>query len=91
MTTVGEQIRDNFEVVSTEHEIMTLNQLIQGADALIIIFVPFCYGEETNVSIETLVMDTNDRLGDFSDNDFRVVCITRLVFEASSLPRFQKK
>lgn len=88
---IGEQIRDNYEVVSSEHEITSLNQLIQGADALIIIFVPFCYGEETNVSIETLVMDTNDRLSDFSDNDFRVVCVTRLVLKVCLLPLNQER
>lgn len=76
---IGESVNETFEVVSTEHDVVSINQLIQGADALVTIFLPFCYGEEGNTSMESLVMDINDRLGEFHNNDMRVVCITRFI------------
>ncbi len=74
---IGETVNEKFEIVSSDNDVIGVTQLIQGADALIIIFVPFCFGEEVNLSMESLVMDVSDRLEEFNNRDIRVVCVTR--------------
>lgn len=74
---IGETVNESVEILSSEHDVVGITQLIQGADALIIIFVPFCFGEESSSSMESLVMEVNNRLSDFNSRDMRVICVTR--------------
>lgn len=74
---VGEVVNTAFEVASSENEICGITQLLHGAEAVVVLFLPFCYGDTSSHSIESLVIDVNQRIDEFNQQDVRVVCITR--------------
>lgn len=77
MISVGDEINADLELASTDHEILPISQLIHGAEALILLFVPYCFGDIVDNSMEQLVLEVNERLDEFNQSDLRVVCITR--------------
>ncbi len=77
MATVGDVVSSNLELASLENEIVPISQLFYGAEAVVIFFVPFCYGELVKQSMESLLVEVNDHLDEFNQHDLRVVCISR--------------
>ena len=74
---IGETISADLELANSDNEILALSNLLHGADALIVLFCPYCFGENTNNSMEALVSDVNDKLEFFNQKELRVICITR--------------
>lgn len=74
---IGEEIASTLEVSSADNEIIALTQLLYGAEAVVFIFLPFCYGELVENTMEYLITDINKRIDEFNDKDIRVICITR--------------
>lgn len=68
---------ESWELISPDHEVVGITQLINGADAVVMIFIPFCYGEVGNGTMEALVLDVNRRIDEFNGQDLRVVCVTK--------------
>jgi hypothetical protein len=68
---------NDLELASSENEIFPFNFLLNGAEALIILFLPFCFGERKEKSMEQLIINVNERLDTFNQHDIRVVCVTR--------------
>lgn len=77
---VGEIINAALEVASSESEICGITQLLHGAEAVVVLFLPFCYGDTTSHSMESLVIDINQRIDEFNQQDLRVICITRCFY-----------
>ena len=77
MSRVGDTVSSDLELASIQNEICPISQLFYGAEAVIIFFVPYCYGELTDNSMETLLIDVNQKIDDFNSQDLRVVCITK--------------
>ena len=78
---IGESIANGLELANADNEVCELNDLLHGAEALIVIFCPYCFGDaESGSSMESLVMDVNNNLDEFSALDLRVICITRYVY-----------
>ena len=75
---IGETVSSNMELASSDNEIFSISQLLHGAEALVMIFTPYCYGDASNKeSIESLVLEVSSRIDEFNSQDLRVVCITR--------------
>ena len=76
---MNQSIRSDLEVISLEHESCSLSHLSYGAESLVLIFVPYCYGELNNGnSMESFIMEMNRKIDLFNQNDFRVILISRL-------------
>eukprot|EP01039_Chlorochromonas_danica_P009953 gene9953-11003_t len=73
----GEVNCDKLELASSTNEIFSLSQIIGPAEAVIVIFVPYCFGDRTDNSIEALILEVNKRLEEFNSSDLRVICVTR--------------
>jgi hypothetical protein len=69
--------QNRMEMLSLNGEVYTINQLLFGTQALVMIFMPYCFGDIDGNSIESLIVETNERLDDFLALDLRVVCIGR--------------
>lgn len=76
-TMVGEIISAELEVSSTDNEVTPLSMLLHGAEALIVLFCPFCFGSTDEKSMEALMLDVNSKIDFFDRRDLRVVAITR--------------
>mmetsp|Transcript_16698 Transcript_16698/g.37058 ORF Transcript_16698/g.37058 Transcript_16698/m.37058 type:complete len:180 (-) Transcript_16698:338-877(-) len=74
---VGEALPTNLELANTENEVINLTALLQGAEALVVLFHPYTYAEVKKNSMENLILDVNDRLEFFEQEDVRVIVITR--------------
>mmetsp|Transcript_31763 Transcript_31763/g.53575 ORF Transcript_31763/g.53575 Transcript_31763/m.53575 type:complete len:172 (-) Transcript_31763:387-902(-) len=74
---IGDTIANDLELANTDNEVSPVTMLLHGAEALIILFNPYTFGDETPNTMESLVLDINDRLDEFDSEDLRVVCITR--------------
>jgi hypothetical protein len=74
---IGEKLNDFLELASSDHEIVSLTQLIHGAEALVILFTPFCFGEINDNTMENLIVQVNERIEEFNQQDLRVICIAR--------------
>jgi hypothetical protein len=74
---VGDTVSADLELASAENEICSISQLLHGAEALVVIFTSFCYGKLGKGSVETLILDVNERINEFNQQDLRVICITR--------------
>lgn len=77
MAAVGDVVSSDLELASLENEIIPISQLFYGAEAVIIFFVSFCYGEQTKQSMESLLVEVNHHMDEFNQHDMRVVCISR--------------
>lgn len=77
MAMIGEIIADDLEIANTDNEICTIGALLQGTEALVMLFTPYCFGDVNLNSMEKLLMDVNQNLEDFNQQDLRVICITR--------------
>jgi peroxiredoxin len=77
MSAVGDVVSSDLEIASLENEIIPISQLFYGAEAVIIFFVSYCYGDPVKQSMESLLMEVNDHLDEFNQHDLRVVCISR--------------
>lgn len=76
-TRIGEVISTELELATSDNEICGLSTLLNGAEALVVLFVPFCFGPINDGTMENLVIEVNERLDDFSEHDLRVICITK--------------
>ena len=74
---IGETISADLELANTDNEISALSMLLHGAEGLVVLFCPYCFGEDTPNSMESLVLDVNDKLDFFNQRELRVICITR--------------
>lgn len=74
---IGQKIRENLELTTVEYEIKNLSHLLVGAEALIVLFVPYCFGSGTGGTMESLVTEVNSSLDEFLKQDLRVACICR--------------
>ncbi|RYH12513.1 hypothetical protein EON65_38125 [archaeon] len=75
---IGEAVSSDLELASSNNEIFSISQLLHGAEALVMIFTPYCFGDATNKeSIESLILEVDERIDEFNSQDLRVVCITR--------------
>lgn len=77
MAHVGDLVSSDLEIASVQNEICPISQLFHGAEAVIIFFVPYCYGELSDHSMETLLIEVNQKMDDFEAQELRVVCITK--------------
>jgi hypothetical protein len=75
---IGSEITD-LDLVSGEHDVYPLSSLLQGAEACLVIFCPFTYGDFSEGTMEHLLIEINDSIDEFNKRDIRVACITRLV------------
>lgn len=76
----NEFLPKDLEVANSDNEICGLNSLVLGAELLVILFIPFCFGENVKNSMESLVCEVNDRMDEFSENDIRIICISRYYY-----------
>lgn len=74
------------ELVSSDDEICSFPQLMRGAEALVIIFTPYCFADAADNSIEGLLLDVNQRIDEFASHDIRVICVTRYALIVLVLP-----
>jgi hypothetical protein len=72
-----EEIPSDLELLSTNFELISFNQLLFGVEALIVVFLPFSYGDRNLFTIENLLYDINLRLDEFVNNDLRVICVCK--------------
>ena len=79
MFMIGHKISSNLELGTVDHEISNLSHLLIGAEALVILFIPYCFGDILDDTMESLVLEVNRRIEEFNKNDLRVICISRYV------------
>ena len=77
MAKVGESVSSDLELASIQNEIVQISQLFHGAEAVIIFFVPYCYGELSDNSMETLLIEVSQKMDDFDAQELKVACITK--------------
>lgn len=74
----GTAVSSDLELASSDNEIFSISQLLHGAEALVMIFTPYCYGDAASKeTIESLILEVNERIDEFNSQDLRVVCVTR--------------
>lgn len=74
---VGDMISTDLEVSSTDNEVTPLSMLLHGAEALVVLFCPCCFGDTEVKSMEALMQDVNSKIDFFDRRDLRVIAITR--------------
>ena len=72
-----EYIGSEHVLTSVTSEIYPLGLLLQGVDALIMVFVPYIFGDLIENTMEYLINDLNLDLPLFENRDVRVICVTR--------------
>lgn len=65
------------ELVSSDNQVFSINYLLRGAEAAVLLFCPFTYGESKTNTMERLLADINSSIENFNSRDIRVACITR--------------
>lgn len=77
---IGEYLPNNLEVVNIQNGITPLRSLLHGVDKLIIVFLPYCFGDKHIVNtIDYLIKEIHEKINEFLLHDIRVVCITKYV------------
>jgi predicted dithiol-disulfide oxidoreductase (DUF899 family) len=64
-------------LLSESSQTIELTRLLFGVDALVILFLPFTYGEREPNTMENLVYKMNQRLDKFVNHDLKVICVGR--------------
>jgi peroxiredoxin len=77
MAEIGELVTSDLELASMDSEIVPVSQLFYGAEAVIMFFIPHCYGDETAQSMEALLINVNSSMDEFNQYDLRVICISK--------------
>jgi hypothetical protein len=71
---IGDLISSDLELANADNEIVPLSVLLHATEALVVLFVPYCFGKN---SMEILVEDVNNKIEFFYRKELRVICITR--------------
>lgn len=79
MYEIGNIIDNNIELSSQDYEIIPLNILLHGTEALIIYFIPFTFGVPSENSFDSLLMEINKNIQKFNQNDIRTIFVTRYI------------
>jgi predicted dithiol-disulfide oxidoreductase (DUF899 family) len=67
----------DLSLLSESSQTIELTRLLFGVDALVILFLPFTYGEREPNTMENLVYEMNQRLDKFVNHDLKVICVGR--------------
>lgn len=82
---VQQTIPVHLELLDESNNVTTLQTLLRGVEALVILFTPFTFddtgrdkdGQTSKTNMEKLIRNFNKALSAFKDMDVRVICITR--------------
>lgn len=76
---VGDVVPSNLEVSSVDYEVIPLQMLIKGSEAVTIIFLPHAYEYDSNEvsTMEKLLIEVNILLPDFESRGIRVICVVK--------------
>lgn len=75
---VGDYLLSDLHVVNPESEVYALRTLKTGWAALIVVFIPYCFGDwgEKN-TIHALLADLTEHLNIFQQRSLRLIGLTR--------------
>ena len=72
----SQYINASATLASVNSDITPIGLLLQGATALVLLFVPYCFGECTENSMEKLLKEINDEHALYVTSEIRVVAVT---------------
>jgi hypothetical protein len=75
---VGDYLRASLSVCNVENEIFPLHKLGNGFKSLIILFVPYCFEEDTKKgNMAALIAELSSEIEIFRKRSLRLIAITR--------------
>ena len=78
----GDYLFSDVNVVNVENVLHPLRALKVGSNALIALFVPYCFGDDKEKnSIHALIRDVSENINIFKQRSLRLICITRFLID----------